>query len=538
MAFYLSPGVYTRELDLSNIVPTIATTTAAIVGYSAKGDASEMRLITSSQQFISEYGEPVLGEKFHYSALAFLETGNQLWCYRIQNTALYGGVKIKESDSVDTNAAIDSGVTSADFVDVSGEDNIFDIYGCNPGVWNNSLGVRITRTTANDALYVFVIDVYLLDSTGTYNKEESWTVSRKTQVDGYGRQQYLETVINGFSDYIKIADNTTVADTVLPKAQGTTLAFAEGSVGSAVTDAEYITGWDLFLNPDEVDVRLLIEDGYQSVAVQSNLKTIAESRKDCMVILNMDPAQTTSAASMISWRNDTQNLNSSYVALYTPMVQIYDQYNATLVSIAGSGYIASQYAYNDYIRNVWNAPAGLNRGILNVLSICDQNGTRLSFTQGERDLLYAAGINPLQIFPGSGNVIWGQKTETTTASALDRVNVRRLLIIIEKAMAVSLRSFLFESNDENTRFRITAMLESYLDTLAGGGAFQTSSTDAKGYAVVCDETNNTPDTIDRNELHVDVFVKPIRVAEFIQLQVIVTTTGASFEELVAKGFNL
>lgn len=538
MAFYLSPGVYTRELDLSNIVPTVATTVAACVGYSTKGDTTQIRLITNTQQFIAEYGEPVLGNDFHYTCLAFLETGNQLWCYRAQNGALYGGVKIKTSSSGQSNAAITSGVTSPDFVDISGEDNLFNIYGVNPGAWNNNIAVQVLRTTANDALFVFQIDVYVLDSTGTYVKEESWTVSRKTQIDGYGRQQYMETVINGYSDYIWVADNTTEADSVLPKAQTTNLAMAQGSDGSAISDAQLINGWDLFINPDNVDVRILIEAGFYSVAVQLKMQSVAESRKDCIAILNMDPAQTTDVSSMINWRNVTQNINSSYCALYAPLVQIYDPYNATLTNVAGSGYVGAQYAYTDYIRNSWSAPAGLNRGVMNVLSVVDGNGTRMAFSQGERDTLYPAQINPLQIFPGSGNVIWGQKTLTTTASALDRVNVRRLLIIIEKAMAVSLRSFLFEPNNENTRFRVTAMLDSYLDTLSGAGAFQTTTADTKGYQVVCDETNNTPDTIDRNELHVDVYVKPIRIAEFIQLQVIVTTTGASFDELIARGYNL
>jgi phage tail sheath protein FI len=537
MSFYLSPGVYTKELNLSNIVPTIATTTAALVGYSPKGDTTQIRLMTNTQQFIAEYGEPVLGEPFHYAALAFLETGNQLWCYRVQNGALYGGVKIKTSTSVQSSVAISAGVATPDFVFISGEDNLFNIYGCNPGVWNNTLGVQIIRTTANDALYVFQINVYAQDSTGAYQNVENWTVSRKHQIDGFGRQQYLTTVINGFSDYIWVADST-LSDSILPRAVGTTLAFDRGSDGSTIADSHLMDGWDMFENPDEVDIRLLVEPGFWSVAVQEKMKEIAESRKDCMAILNIDPAQTTSVASMVTWRNSTQNINSSYVALYAPLVQTYDQWNSTLVVLAGSGYVAAQYAYNDYIRNVWNAPAGLNRGILNVLSICDQNGKRLAFSQGDRDSLYSAQINPLQIFPGSGNVIWGQKTETTTASALDRVNVRRLLIILEKAMSVSLRSFVFEPNDSNTRFRVTAMLDTYLDTLSGSGAFETSSADTKGYQVVCDETNNTPAVIDQNELHVDVFVKPVRTAEFIQLQVIVTTTGANFNELIARGFNL
>jgi hypothetical protein len=190
-------------------------------------------------------------------------------------------------------------------------------------------------------------------------------------------------------------------------------------------------------------------------------------------------------------------------------------------------------AYNDYVGKPWTAPAGSNRGRLNVLGISGPTGD-LVFTEGQRDVLYVDGINPLQTFKGGGQVIWGQKTLQKKASALDRVNVRRLLIIIEKAMAISLRDFVFEPNDEVTRFRVEALLNSYLEDLSAQGAFQTEGGD-QGFHVVCDETNNTSTIIDRNELHVDVFVKPSRAAEFIQLQTIITATGASFEELIARG---
>jgi phage tail sheath protein FI len=172
----------------------------------------------------------------------------------------------------------------------------------------------------------------------------------------------------------------------------------------------------------------------------------------------------------------------------------------------------------------------MNRGQLNVL------GLTTTFTQGERDELYATptNINPLQTFLGQGNVIWGQKTMQVKASALDRVNVRRLLIIIEKAISASLVSFTFENNNLVTRTRIAAMIRSYLDVLNAGGAFTTVA-GKPGYKVVCDETNNTPAVIDQNVLAVDVYVKPAKTAEFIKLQTIITTSGASFEELAAQG---
>lgn len=529
MGIYVSAGVYVKEKDLSEIIPNLSTTTGGIVGYSAKGDTTQLMLMTNTQQFIQEFGEPVPGNYFHYSALAYLENGTKLYCKRVVNGALYGGIKIKDESSVSVNVALSAGAVTPDFVTVSGEDNLFYIFGVNPGLWGNNIGIRITSIDSEE--YTFNIEVYFTNSDGITSKVETWTVSRQTKVDGYGKQLYLEDRINGFSDYIVVADDITQSATVLPKSQATTLFLAQGSDGSAVTDADYVTGWDAFSNPDDVDVRVLINAGQTGITVQQKMKTIVEDRKDCIALLDMPYAQLTSVSSMVTWRNDTQNFNSSYVALYSPWVKVYDPYNDKIVEIPPSGYVASQIAYNDYAAEVWYAPAGFNRGLVNVLGLTNV------FTQGERDTLYENGINPLQTFRGEGTVIWGQKTEQAKASALDRVNVRRLLITIEKAISVALRYFVFEPNSEVTRFRIVAMAESYLDQLYAKGAFQSELGD-KGYLVVCDDTNNTPATIDANELHVDIFLKPSRAAEFIQLQTIITKTGASFTELIARGVNL
>lgn len=529
MGIYVSAGVYVKEKDLSEIIPNLSTTTAGIVGYSAKGDATQLLLMTNTQQFIQEYGEPVPGNYFHYSALSYLENGTKLYCKRVINGALYGGIKIKTESSIESNEAIDVGAASPDFVTVSGEDNLFYIYGANPGVWDNNIGIQITSVDSDE--YTFKIVVYFTDSDGITSEVESWIVSRQTKLDGYGKQLYLEDRINGYSDYIRVADDTTQSATVLPKAQSTTLSIAQGSDGAAVTDADLVTGWDSFSNPDNVDIRVLINAGQTGITVQQKLKAIAEDRKDCIALLDMPYAQLSSVTSMVNWRNDTQNFNSSYTALYSPWVKMYDPYNDKILEIPPSGFVASQIAYNDYVSEVWYAPAGFNRGIMNALGLTNV------FTQGERDTLYENGINPLQTFRGEGNVIWGQKTQQVKASALDRINVRRLLITLEKAISVALRYFVFEPNSEVTRFRIVSMIESYMDQLYAKGAFQSEGGD-KGYLVVCDETNNTPAVIDSNELHVDVFIKPSRAAEFIQLQTIITKSGASFTELVARGVNL
>jgi len=526
MGIYVSPGVYTRERDISNIIPNVATTSAALVGYSAKGNTSDLVLITTPQQLIEEYGEPTPGYYFHYSALAFLEKGNVLYCYRVHKNALYGGVKIME-DGQGPNESLSVGSSVSTFQEVSGENILFYIFGKDQGTWNNSLSVKVEEVSATD--YTFKITVYEEDEDGNDIEVEAWTVSRQSQLDGYGKQLYLETMINGYSKYIVVADNTSVADTVMPEEQTTALSLAGGSNGSAVTDSEVVTGWDKFTNPDVVDVRILINGGYASVAVQQKMKTICESRLDCMAILDMPYSELTSTTSMTTWRETTQNFNTSYTALYSPWVKIYDVYSDSVIDVPPSGYVAAQYAYNDYVGEVHMAPAGFNRGQLNVLGMSND-----PFSQGERNVLYEAQINPLQNFRGEGNVIWGQKTQQVKASALDRVNVRRLLIFIEKAVSSALRYYCFEPNSVLTRYKVVAALEEFMDLLAAKGSFQTEAGD-KGYRILCDATNNTPAIIDRNELHVDIFIKPSRAAEYIQLQAIITRTGASFEELIARG---
>jgi hypothetical protein len=534
MSIYLSPGIYSKEVDLSNIITNLSTTSAAIVGASPKGDTSKIRLITNTQQFINQYGQPVLGNGFHYAALAYLENGNQLWALRVANGALYGSVKIRYNSN--PNVVNTIGQASPDFVAISGELNLFYIYGINPGAWTENIGIQIQNIVmgVGSNPNTFDIVVYTKDLDGNVTEVERWNVSRQHGLDGYGNQIYLETKINGFSSYILVADST-VDEGNVPTPQASTLYMGAGDDGSPAGDAEFEAGWQQFINPDVVDIRILIGAGQTSFAVQNAIKGVAESRKDCIAILDT-PLYTGIAddvtQSILTFRNTTTNWNSSYAAMYAPWVQIYDQYNATLVYVPPSGFVASQFAYNDYQANVWDAPAGLNRGIPNVLALST------IFSQGNRDVLYAAQVNPIQTFPGQGNPIWGQKTQQSKSSALSRINVRRMLITMEKALTIALKYFVFEPNNDTTRFRVTAMLEQYLDQMAAGGAFQQTAVDPKGYKVVCDLTNNTPQTIDNNELHVDVFVKPIRTAEFIQLQTIVTSTGTAFAELIAQGVNL
>lgn len=539
--FYVSAGVYSTEKDLSQVVQAISASTAALVGYSGRGNPDEILTITSNQQFLAEYGKPDLtsGSFFHHTALAYLEKGKTLRCLRVHNGALYGGVAV--AYGAGTTAAFGTGRATKAVTAPSGSNVLFDVFAKDPGAWNNGLAVAVRYTTTgfqpDSTQYNFWIDVYTVDPvTAVQTLAESFYVSRATKLDGRGQQMYLETVINGRSQYIAVYDNVSIPSTTMPLA-GSSVVMTGGTDGSAITDAEIITGWNQFLNPDVVDFRIAVQGGAGTdttsyAAIQTAMKSVVEARKDAIAVFDVPYAVAASAtcpADMVTFRQ-TQNINSSYTALYGPWVRVYDQYSGQTVLLPPSGYVAAQFAYNDAVAEVWDAPAGINRGQLNVL------GVNRIFTQGERDTLYVTpiNINPLQTFMGQGTVIWGQKTQQASASALDRVATRRTLIVVEKGISASLFGFTFENNNLVIRTRISSMIRAYLDTLNAGGAF--TIVDGKpGYSVQCDEKNNTPAIIDQHIIAVNVFVKPAQAGEFIQLQTIITNSGVSFEELIAQG---
>lgn len=209
-------------------------------------------------------------------------------------------------------------------------------------------------------------------------------------------------------------------------------------------------------------------------------------------------------------------MNSSYCALYTPHLQIQDRFNDRKLFIAPDGHVAGSISFSASNYEIWFPAAGFKRGVLNVLAV-----SRI-FDDGELDLLYTAGINPIRFTSGRGIVIWGQKTLLARPSALDRLNVRLLLIVIEPAVKNFLEDYLFDLNDEGTRTIIEGKLEGYLETIKARKGIT-------GYDVICDETNNSPEDIDANRLIVDIFIKPSRSIEDIPVRVVITPNSISFE---------
>jgi len=270
-------------------------------------------------------------------------------------------------------------------------------------------------------------------------------------------------------------------------------------------------------NPDEYDMNMLVLPGVINrlhSSVTTFAKDMVEDRQDAFYVLDAGAYQD-SIATVV---NSLSSFDSNYVGTYHPWVKILDTDKNKPIWVPPSVVIPGVIAFNDAVAEPWFAPAGLNRGGLpNVIEV----KTRL--THDERDTLYENRINPIATFPGQGATVFGQKTLQAKPSALDRINVRRLLIALKKFIASSSRYLIFENNTAATRNRFLSIVNPYLESVQQRqGLF--------AFRVIMDESNNTPDVIDRNILKGEIFIQPAKTAEFIVLDFNVLPTGAAFPE--------
>ena len=302
----------------------------------------------------------------------------------------------------------------------------------------------------------------------------------------------------------------TIADT---NSQGLNLNVA-ASGKTSYEDAINLLG-----NQDEYDINLLmmpgvVDAGTGGGGLITKAIDMAEDRGDCFVIA--DPTFHDSALSAAT--NEGEARDSSYGAMYYPWVQIPDPDLGKNVWVPPTVVMGGVYAFNDKVAHPWFAPAGLNRGGIDIAIQAERK-----LTHSNRDTLYESNVNPIATFPGQGVTVWGQKTLQKKASALDRVNVRRLLIKVKKFIASTSRFLVFEQNNVKTRKRFLNMVNPYLEQVQ-------SNSGLNAFRAVMDETNNTPDIVDRNILYGQLFLQPTRTAEFIVLDFTVQPTGATFPE--------
>lgn len=298
-----------------------------------------------------------------------------------------------------------------------------------------------------------------------------------------------------------------------------------------VTAGQYQAAYALLASQELYDVSLLPLPNVSAPIAQWVLNNVAEVRKDCVVFISPNTAVTgvvggpllssTTAVTQMKAFKDATNINSSYAVMDSGFKYMYDRYNDVYRWVPLSGDVAGLCARTDFTADPWYSPGGFNRGVI-------KNIIKLGFNpnQTQRDDLYVYGINPVVTFRGQGTVLYGDKTMLAKPSAFDRINVRRLFIVLEKAIAVASRSQLFEFNDAFTRAQFKNLVEPFLRDVQG----RRGVTD---FRVVCDETNNTGEVIDRNEFVADIYIKPNRSINFITLSFIAARSSISFEEIGA-----
>ena len=297
-----------------------------------------------------------------------------------------------------------------------------------------------------------------------------------------------------------------------------------GADGSAGTAAQKKTAYEKFEDAETVDVNLIIAGTCDATHID-NLITIAENRKDCVVFASPERSDVVNVTSGVTQTSNVIGFfngirSSSFVVFDSGYKYTYDKFNDVFRFVPLNGDTAGLAARTDLVADSWFSPAGFNRGVVRGAVKLAYNPTKV-----QRDELYRARVNPVVTFPGQGTILFGDKTGLSAPSAFDRINVRRLFITLEKAISTASKFQLFEFNDEFTRAQFRNIVEPFLRDVQG----RRGITD---FLVVCDETNNTAAVIDRNEFKADIFVKPARSINFIQLTFVATRTGVAFEEVV------
>jgi phage tail sheath protein FI len=289
---------------------------------------------------------------------------------------------------------------------------------------------------------------------------------------------------------------------------------------SAPVAGDIVTALGQFANPEEIDINLLFAEGVNGDTTIHNevIRIAGTARKDCVGFVSPD-----TTATQASDVTGDLNYNSSYIVQDSSAVYVYNKYNDSYRYIPANGHIAGLCARTDDTNDPWFSPAGYNRG--NLLGV-----TKLKWnpTKSDRDTLYKAGVNPIISEPGQGILLFGDKTAQSKPSAFDRINVRRLFVVLEKAISTASKFQLFELNDEFTRAMFRNMTEPFLRDVKG----RRGITD---FLVVCDETNNTGAVIDTNRFVADIYIKPARSINFITLNFVATRTGVEFSEIVGTG---
>jgi phage tail sheath protein FI len=584
----ISPGVLTRENDISFITPAPIQAGAAFIGPTVKGPNNQPTVVTSYNDFTRKFGETFTSGSSNYEFLTslavknyFSQGGGTALITRVVSGSYTGATSTWISASLApkstsqpfvlttlgkgamyNNAAGQLSAISggASYINTDGSlvtgsaDNVrWQIQNVNKDQGTFTLLIRQGDDSTNNPTILETFTNVSLDPNSP-NYIEAVIGNQYTTVgtDGSTSYIYKEGTYPNRSNFVRVSAvnlatpnylstdgvnvNTDAGNTSysasLPLATSGSFYNATGAVKSGATyfenlgtnnndaqglvAADYSTAISLLSNKDEYQINIvsapgMIHSSTIGQSVNTSLISLAEQRGDCIAVVDLVP--TGSILSDVTGQAAT--LNSSYAATYWPWVQVQSATGKNHYVPAGVT-IPGVYAFTDNASAPWFAPAGLVRGgLAGVIQ------TERKLTKGDRDTLYLGKVNPIATFPGTGISVFGQKTLQTKASALDRVNVRRLLIELKKFIGDQARNLVFEQNTIATRNRFLATVNPYLESVVQRqGLF--------AYRVVMDDTNNTADVVDRNQLVGQIFIQPTKTIEFVVLDFTIEPTGATF----------
>jgi len=555
MGFLVSPGVDVNEIDLTNVIPAVSTSIGGIVGHFKWGPVEEVVSVGSEKELVANFGEPDDNTyKQWFQASAFLQYGNALNVYR---TAASGAKNANNAGASTINVKNTNHYLNQEASLGADSPETTFFVARYPGALGNSLQVCVVTannwTSVIDPVAKSAVDqptgndfhIVVIDEDGeitgtadtvleTYLDLSSTDGSKRLASEGGdGSSNYYKNVLEASSAWIwptaaNIGDDSPVSGGNYSLTGGVDATTVPGTDDLA---GDYATA---FGDAETIDVNILIApvgDVLNSPLGNTDLVAdTASSRKDCVAVLSPPTTGTggtaaqstpaTALANTIAWASNIAS--NSYAILSSTAVYVYDKYNDKYRWIGSAGHVAGLLANVDDVAEPWFSPAGYNRGQLRGVVKLGYNPT-----SSQRNDLYKARINPLVSFPGQGTLLFGDKTAQSKPSAFDRINVRRLFIVLEKAISTASKYQLFELNDEFTRAMFRNMTEPFLRDVKG----RRGITD---FLVVCDETNNTGEVIDTNRFVADIYIKPARSINFITLNFIATRTGVEFSEIAGQ----
>jgi phage tail sheath protein FI len=582
----ISPGVYTRENDISFIQPAPIAAGAAFIGPTVKGPIEIPTIVTSYNDYVRKFGETFISASTSYEFLTsltvknyFSQGGQTALITRVTSGSYTAAVSTFVSgaaggpysssatqpfvlETLGRGALYNNATSSLHAVSgtnyqnsdgslVSGSaDNLrWEITNVNSNLGTFSLLIRqgddnnnnktILETFNNLSLdpnssnYIASVigdqvqtvstdgSSYYLQTTGSYVNRSNFvrvsSVGRNTinYVANDGVTVNRDSLGNSYSASLPQSGSGSFFDAAGVVASGANLF---GSINSTNTQglvaANYTRALGLLENKDDYQFNVIAAPGIivdNLTSVANSIISLAETRGDCIAVLDLVNYGSTLATTA----GEATTLNTSYAASYWPWLQVASATGRN-EWVPASVVIPGVYAFTDAASAPWFAPAGLVRGGIPGVIQAERK-----LTKADRDSLYAAKVNPIATFPGTGISVFGQKTLQTKASALDRVNVRRLLIALKKFIGDQARNLVFEQNTITTRNKFLATVNPYLESVVQRQGLY-------AYRVVMDDSNNTPDTIDRNQLVGQIFIQPTKTIEFVVLDFTIEPTGATF----------